>query len=35
MKTEYERNLHHAWMILEFDEIYEEDFEGYPGWYIC
>ena len=27
MKTEYERNLHHAWMILEFDEIYEEDYQ--------
>ena len=27
MKTEFERDLHHAWMILEFDEIFEEDYQ--------
>lgn len=27
MKVEYERDLHHAWMILETDEIYKEDYQ--------
>ena len=25
MREEYERDLHHAWMILETDELYKED----------
>lgn len=24
MREEYERDLHHAWMILETDELYKE-----------
>lgn len=27
MREEYERDLHHVWMILEFDQIYEEDYQ--------
>lgn len=27
MKEEYARNLHHVWMILEFDQMYEEDYQ--------
>lgn len=27
MKTEYERTLNHAWMILESDQVYEEDYQ--------
>lgn len=27
MKEEYERDLHHAWMILETDTIYREDYQ--------
>ena len=26
MREEYERDLHHAWMILETDELYKEDY---------
>lgn len=27
MREEYERDLHHAWMILETDELYKEDYQ--------
>ena len=27
MGQEYERDLHHAWMILETDELYKEDYQ--------
>lgn len=27
MKEEYERDLKHTWMVLEFDQIYEEDYQ--------
>ena len=27
MKEEYERDLHHSWLILELEQIYEEDYQ--------
>lgn len=27
MKEEYERDLHHTWLIIEVDKVYEEDYQ--------
>ena len=27
MKESYERDLNHAWMLLEVDQIYQEDYQ--------